>query len=112
MKERSSELYLEDIINAINRIFEYTKNLSYNDFCEDSNTCDAVVRNYGIIGEAAKNFSDELKSTHPEIPWKEMAGMCDQVIHAYFGVDMDIVWETSKNMLPELKCILEKISKK
>jgi len=110
MKERSSELYLKDIIHSINRIFEYTKDLSYNEFCKDSKTFDAVVRNYEIIGEATKNISDELKSTHPEIPWKEMAGMRDKVIHAYFGVDMDIIWETTQNMLPGLKSILEKIS--
>lgn len=110
MKERSSELYLKDIIHSINRIFEYTKDLSYNEFCKDSKTFDAVVRNYEIIGESTKNISDELKSTHPEIPCKEMAGMRDKVIHAYFGVDMDIVWETTQNMLPGLKSILEKIS--
>lgn len=110
MKKRSSRLYLADIIDAIGKILEYTKRVSYDDFCKDAKTIDAVVRNYEIIGEAAKNIPDEVKSTYPEIPWKEMTGMRNKIIHEYFGVDVDIVWETTRNVLPELKKLLEKIN--
>lgn len=111
MKKRLQSLYLKDIVDAITKILEYTKNVSYDDFCEDAKTIDAVVRNYEIIGEAAKSISGEIKSAYSDVPWKEMIGMRNKVIHEYFGVDTDIVWETTRSILPGLKTSLEDIYK-
>ena len=66
-------------------------------------TQDAVVRNFEIIGEAVKNLSERLKSNHPEISWKRIAGMRDKMIHEYFGVNLNLVWDTVDRDLPDLK---------
>jgi len=67
-----------------------------------------VIRKFEIIGEAAKNVPDAVKQRNPEIPWKEMAGMRDKLIHFYFGVDYDLVWSTIRNRLPQLKLLISK----
>jgi uncharacterized protein with HEPN domain len=67
------------------------------------------VRNFEIIGEASKNISEEVKSQYPNIPWKEMAGMRNKMIHEYFGIDLQIVWKTEKNRLLQLKSLFENI---
>jgi uncharacterized protein with HEPN domain len=113
MSKRGDKLYLKDVLDSIGKIEEYVKNLSFEDFSSKELVVDAVIRNFEIIGEASKNISDELKSTCQDVPWKEMAGMRDKMIHEYFGVDLDIVWKTIKLRLPELRIALEKnISKK
>ncbi|MBU4298867.1 DUF86 domain-containing protein [Patescibacteria group bacterium] len=111
MAKRSDELYLRDIFDSIVKIEKYLQNLNYDEFSENLMIVDAVVRNLEIIGEAAKNLSKEIKILHPEIPWKEMAGMRNKVIHEYFGVNLKIVWKTIKERLPELKTKIEEIFK-
>jgi uncharacterized protein with HEPN domain len=69
-----------------------------------------VIRKFEIIGEASRNIPEEIKQGHPEVPWKEMAGMRDRLIHAYFGVDYNLVWITIKNRLPAAKKMIKKIS--
>lgn len=71
-------------------------------FFKDIKTQDAVVRNIDIIGEATKNLSKEIRNGHPEIPWKNVAGMRDRLIHQYFGVNLDIVWDVAHEELPKL----------
>lgn len=105
MKKRNYKLYLKDIVDAIAKIENYIKGLSFEEFSENSMVVDAVVRNFEIIGEASKNIPEDLKSQTPDIPWKEMAGMRDKVIHEYFGVDLEIVWKTAKDRLPQLKIL-------
>jgi len=68
-----------------------------------------VIRNFEIIGEASKKLSDDIKSTYPLVPWKSMAGMRDKLIHDYFGVDLDIVWDTIQNFIPKLNAQIEEI---
>ncbi len=79
------------------------------DFFEDIKTQDAVIRNIEIIGEATKNLSDEIRNRYPEIPWKELAGMRDRLIHQYFGVNLDIVWNVTKDELPEILLKIKEI---
>ena len=105
-KERNPKLYLRDILDAIAKIEDYTEGLSFEEFSKNNLVVDAVVRNFEIIGEASKNIPEETKSQYSQIPWKEMAGMRDKMIHEYFGVDLEIVWETIKTRLPQLKFLL------
>lgn len=109
MSKRESELYLQDILTSIQRIEEYTKDLSSKDFENDWKTIDAVVRNLEIIGEAAKNMPEETMEKYPEIPWSSMVTMRNKIIHEYFGVDVEILWKTIKEDLPPLKAQIEKI---
>jgi len=105
--------YCSDILEAMQRIISYTGGLSYERFMEDKRTQDAVVRNIEVIGEAAKRLSSPLKKQHPAIPWKDMAGMRDKVIHHYFGINYDIVWtvanEEIPRLLPRIAGVLEKL---
>ena len=102
-------LYVEDILEAIEKIKRYTAGMSFDDFVEDEKTVDAVIRNLEIIGEAVKNLPEEFKEKHSNVPWKEISGMRDRLIHAYFGVDLSIVWYTIKNDLDEIEFRLKSI---
>jgi len=79
------------------------------DFLKDMKTQDAVIRNIEIIGEATKKLSDDIRSKYPEIPWKGLAGMRDRLIHQYFGVNLDIVWNVAKEELPEILSQIKKM---
>ena len=109
MKKRSFRLYLKDILEAIEKINNYTKNLSFEEFSQNTMIVDAVIRNFEIIGEATKHIPEEIRKSYPEIPWKEMAGMRDKMIHEYFGVDLEIVWKTIKIHLPQILLLLEQV---
>lgn len=102
MSKRSDIDLLKDMAEATRRIMEYSNNLSYKQFIEDIKTQDAVVRNIEIIGEAAKGLSNVLRDRYPSIPWKEISGMRDKLIHSYFGVNWDIVWDVVTHDLPIL----------
>jgi uncharacterized protein with HEPN domain len=101
--KRSDREYLYDIKVSCERVLLYIDGLSFEDFVEDIKTQDAILRNLEIIGEAIKKLSPSLKSKYKdEIPWKEIAGMRDRCIHAYFDVSMEIVWDTVKEDIPDL----------
>lgn len=101
--KRSYKLYLNDILQAIGRIEKYTTGLNFEDFSKNDMIVDAVVRNFEIIGEAAKQIPPEIKEQQGHIQWKEMAGMRDKLSHNYSGIDIEIVWKTAKKRLPKLK---------
>lgn len=75
----------------------------------DTKTQDAIVRNLEIIGEASKNLSSELKTAHASVPWKQIAGMRDKLIHEYFGVNLALVWESAERDIPRLQLTVDAI---
>ncbi len=91
------------------KIEQFIKGIDYKSFCKDEKTYFAVIRAIEIIGEATKNIPETIRSNYPDIPWKEMAGMRDKLIHRYFGVDFKIVWETITEILPKIKPLMEKV---
>jgi uncharacterized protein with HEPN domain len=110
-EDRSYKIYLEDLQMAMNRIAEYIEGLSYDDFKRDYKTVDAVVRNFEIIGEAAKNLPAEIKEKYSEVPWAEMYLLRNKVSHDYFGIDYEIIWDVALNYLPDNKKQVENILK-
>ena len=109
MSKRTDKEFLLDIQEAIRRIELYIKGLNYQDFSQKIETQDAVVRNLEIIGEAVKNISSNLRGKYKDIQWRKIAGMRDKIIHFYFGVNWDIVWQTVKDKLPQLEEKVENI---
>ena len=103
MSRRSDRLRLEGIYRAIERIEQYVAGLDFRGFLEDTKTQDAVIRNLEVIGEAVKHLSDEIREAYPEIPWRVMAGLRDRLIHHYFSINLDVVWEIVTTELPLLK---------
>ena len=102
-------VYLLDILEAAKLVIEYASDKSKEGFLKDIQCQDAVVRRFAIIGEATRRISDEMKSSHPELPWNEMVGMRNVMVHEYDDIDMVIVWETIKKDIPALISSIEKI---
>lgn len=101
--------YIEDIIEAMDKTRQFTAGMEYDNFVKDDKTVSAVIRKLEIIGEAVKKIPEKIKGKHSEIPWKDMAGMRDKLIHEYFGVDLRRVWNTVKRDIPNLKPLFNKI---
>jgi uncharacterized protein with HEPN domain len=104
---------IQDILKAIEKIERYVKNMSLAKFKQNELVIDAVVRNFEVIGEASKNIPLSIQRSYPDIPWKEIKGMRDVLIHEYFGVDINILWHATKKNLPvlqrQLKSLLHNI---
>jgi len=90
-------------------IERFVEGMEFEDFKMDDKTSSAVIRKFEIIGEATKNVPETIKQKYPIIPWREMAGMRDKLIHFYFGIKYDLVWHTIKDVIPEVKSLIRKI---
>lgn len=105
------EIYLQDILEAIEKIEKYTKGVSFEEFVKNTVVSDAVIRNLEIIGEAVKRLPIEMKREHADIEWKKIAGLRDILIHEYAAVSLKIIWDVVVNKIPELKDVMKKIVK-
>jgi len=111
MKTRDYRDYLQDILDAVNDIESFVESMTYEEFIKDRKTLNAVVRSFEIIGEASKNIPEAMKAKYKELPWKQMTGMRDKLIHAYFGVDVETLWKAVKDDIPPLKKAIQKMLK-
>jgi uncharacterized protein with HEPN domain len=104
MKRRREYVdYLEDIQNAIEKAEQFTEGMDFEKFSSDYKTIYAVIRALEIIGEASKKIPETVKGQNPGVPWREMAGIRDILIHEYFGVNFQVIWKTLKEDFPKLK---------
>ena len=106
MNARDPKLYIEDIITSMEKIERYIKDITKEVFENDDLKIDAVIRNLEIIGEAARNVPEEIKTASETIPWGKMIGLRNITIHEYFGVDTDIIWEIITKNLPQTKQVI------
>ncbi|SPD75252.1 conserved hypothetical protein [uncultured Desulfobacterium sp.] len=106
MSHREWRIRIHDILSAIEKILSYTHGMTFEDFESDRKTVDAVIRNLIVIGEASVQLPEEITEKHRELPWFEMRGLRNFVIHEYFGVSDRIVWDTIHNDLPPLTALL------
>ena len=108
---KNYKLYLEDILDASIKIESYVTSLTFEHFSHYNMAIDAVTRNLMIIGEAAKNIPLDVQKNYPSVEWKKIAGFRDIIVHAYFVVDLDKIWNVIKDDLPKLKKDIKKIIK-
>jgi len=111
MKRRDYRDYIKDVLDSVNDIESFIRDMSFEDFKRDRKTINAVVRSIEVIGEATKKIPKTLKDKHREVPWKKMSGMRDKLIHEYFGVDVEILWKTANDDIPPLKQLVQNILK-
>lgn len=106
---RKWNLRIEDMLDAIAKIQRYTDGMTFEEFCKDEKTIDAVLHNIELIGEAAGHVSEEIRTRYPAFPWAEMRGMRNILAHAYFRVSLPIVWQAAVVELPPLVPLLQEI---
>jgi uncharacterized protein with HEPN domain len=103
MSRRATPLLVEDIWEAIEKIQRYVAGLDHDAFIKDDKTIDSVVRNLEIIGEAANRLPEDFRAQHTEIEWRRIIGLRNRIVHDYFNIDVEIVWEIIQKDLPNLK---------
>jgi len=101
--------YVDHILQCIKKIRKYIKTVDKKEFSKNDLLQDAIIRNFEVIGEASKKISPDFKKIYFEIPWKEISGMRDKLIHDYLGVDIEVIWKTIEQDLPILQKGLKKI---
>ena len=109
MPKRDPELLVEDMLDALRKIDSYTAGMDHSAFLQDEKTVDAVVRNLEVLGEAARQIPDAFAARHTQVPWRKITGLRNRIVHDYFGLDLEIIWQIVQNDLPALRAMLEKL---
>jgi len=109
MIKRDYRDYVQDILDSMKDTEEFVKGMGFDDFTQDKKTINAVIRSIEVIGEATKKIPESLKDKFPSVPWKKMARMRDKLIHQYFGIDIEILWQVVKKDLPNVKPLILKV---
>jgi|SRR5882724_9036160 len=109
MPSRDADLLLDDIKTALARIERYVSGLGRAEFLQDEKTIDAVVRNLEIIGQAVRWLPPQFKEQHTSVPWSQIAGLRNRIVHDYFGLDLEIIWQVIQTSLPEFRRQLHSI---
>ena len=109
MSKRPVELLLDDVCVAIDKIEQYISGMSFDVFSKDSKTVDEVVRNLEIIGEASNRLPADFKDSHPQIEWHKVVGLRHRIVHEYFGIDLQIVWQILQKDMPALRKAISQI---
>jgi len=99
-------LYIDDIKDSAKRILEYTQDMSFEQFSENQMAIDAVIRNLEVIGEAVTHLPDNIQNQYPNVPWRSIKGMRNILVHEYWGVDLEILWATIQESIPQLVKLL------
>lgn len=106
---RDYKLFLQDILEAAQHVEAFVKDMRFENFVQDEKTSSAVIRKLEVIGEAVKNIPTGIRNTYPHVKWKDLAGMRDRLIHGYFGVDLNLVWNTATIIIPKLEIDISRI---
>jgi len=109
--KRDYKLFIKDILECINKIDNFVGEMSFDEFMRDEKTKSAVVRELEVMGEATKNIPKSIREKYKNLPWSQIAKTRDKIIHFYFGVDYEVIWEVVKKRLPEIKAVIERIFK-
>ena len=109
MVKRDIRDYLHDILEHIDFAQEYVQGMTFQDFQADNKTILAVTRALEVIGEATKQVPPSIRSQYPDVPWRDISGMRDQIAHAYFGLNLKIVWSTTQKNLPTFRPTIQSI---
>jgi uncharacterized protein with HEPN domain len=109
MPVRDWRFRIEDIINAMEKIADFTRDADFDTFAGNAMSVDAVIRNLEVIGEAARHIPAEIEAKHPDVGWQEMRAIRNILIHEYFGIDLTIVWQTIREDLPSVMPKLRRI---
>jgi uncharacterized protein with HEPN domain len=106
---RDRSLFLEDITSSCRKIIEFVEEYTFDEFLQDEKTFDAVVRNLEVIGEAVKHLSDDFRRQHPDTDWRAIAGVRDILTHAYFALDLEVLWNVVQVEVPQLLISVQEI---
>jgi len=110
-KRRSIKDYLQDILDTIAAIEQFTDNVDFEEFSHNTEKIFAVSRAFEIIGEAVKNVPDSIRAQNQNVPWRDIAGMRDKLIHGYFDTDVEVIWKAAIEEIPQLRRTVLKILK-
>jgi uncharacterized protein with HEPN domain len=101
--------YLRDMLENANRAMQFTEGMNFEAFSKDEKTIYAVIRAVEIVGEATRNIPEEIRTKYPEIPWRDASDMRNKLVHRYFGINLEVIWQTLSEDLPMLADALQKI---